>query len=135
MKKLLELEIDSLPPSVNSMYRTSFRTARYKRAEISRWQDDVSLKMRQEWNNPYPYDGKVQVHIVFTVENNRRWDIDNRLKALLDCFMEAEVIYDDSQIWGLFAERVKVERSSTQIVLEEYSCIHREYGRNEASEV
>ena len=121
MTRLLNIEIDGLPPSVNAMYRTSNSSVRYKRAEVSHWQDKVSKQMRQEWNDPYPYDGKVQVHIIFSVENNRRWDIDNRVKALLDCLMKGGVIEDDSQIWGLFVERVKGEQRSTQIVLEEYT--------------
>ena len=52
MNKLLTLELEGLPPSVNAMYRTGKGAQRYKKAEVSEWQDEVARVMRQAWNNP-----------------------------------------------------------------------------------
>ena len=59
--------------------------------------------------------------VQFTVNNRRRWDIDNRLKALLDCFEMGGVIKDDTQISGIIAKRVEGETSQTQIEMSEYT--------------
>ena len=120
MSILLSLEFEGLPPSVNAMYRTGRGSARYKKPEVSEWQDEVASIMRQAWNKTRPYTGDVDVHILFTVGNKRRWDVDNRLKALLDCLAHGGVIKDDSQISGILALRKAGEASSTKIEVREY---------------
>ncbi len=82
MSSLLRLELEGLPPSVNQMYRTGKSGTRYKRSEVSDWQEETALMLGKAWDKD-PYTGNVEVYIVFTMKNNRRWDIDNRLKALL----------------------------------------------------
>ncbi len=82
MSSLLRLELERLPPSVNQMYRTGRYGTRYKRSEVSDWQEETALMLGKAWDKD-PYTGNVEVYIVFTMKNNRRWDIDNRLKALL----------------------------------------------------
>ena len=118
---LLQLELGDLPPSVNQMYRTGRNGNRYKRAEVSEWQDSVSRIMREARNNQPPYMGEVEVHVIFRVANNRKWDVDNRLKALFDCLEKGRVIKDDSQIWGVVACRVKGENSGTIIKVKKYT--------------
>ena len=63
----------------------------------------------------------MEVRVLFTVKVKRRWDIDNRLKALLDCLELGGAIKDDSQIWGLAAHRVSGEEDVTQIEMMKYS--------------
>lgn len=121
MSILLSLEFEGLPPSVNAMYRTSRGSKRYKKPEVSEWQDEIAALMRRAWYNPRPYTGEVEVHILFTVGNKRRWDVDNRLKALLDCLAHGGVIKDDTQISGIFAQRQAGEASSTKIEVREYT--------------
>ena len=118
---LLSLDFAGLPPSVNQMYRTSKGSKRYKKPEVSEWQEEIAALIRQAWSKTSPYTGEVEVHILFTVSSNRRWDVDNRLKALLDCLAYGGVIHDDSQIWGIVAARVKGETSTTKITMEAYS--------------
>ena len=120
MSILLSLEFEGLPPSVNAMYRTSRGSKRYKKPEVSEWQNEVASLMRSVWANPRPYTGEIEVHILFMVSNKRRWDVDNRLKALLDCLAHGGVIKDDSQISGILALRKAGETSSTKIELREY---------------
>ena len=103
-----------MPPSVNRMYRNG-RGGRYKRPEVEEWQSDIARQLREKWGKLRPYTGEVEVRVQFTVNNRRRWDIDNRLKALLDCFEMGGVIKDDTQISGIIAKRVEGETSQTQI--------------------
>ena len=108
------MELETLPPSVNHMYRNG-RGVRYKRPEVEEWQSSVAARMRKEWGKVRPYTGEVEVRVLFTAGNKRKWDVDNRLKALLDCCEMGGVIKDDTQISGIIAKRVEGETSRTQI--------------------
>ena len=53
--------------------------------------------------------------------DNRRRDIDNVLKALLDSLVHAHVIKDDSQICRLIAEKMcNIEQGQVIVTLKEY---------------
>lgn len=114
-----------MPPSVNQMYRTGRYSSRYKKPEVAEWQEEIASVMRNAWGGKKPYTDVVEVHVLFTVSNNRRWDVDNRLKALQDCLVYGGVIHDDSQIWGIIAARVKGESNTTKIVMKEYSGLRK----------
>ena len=115
MRVLLSLEIEGLPPSVNQMYRTGRWSARYKKAETLRYQEGVTEHMRQHWRGKLACETPVELRITFTTSNRRRWDIDNRVKALQDCLSMAGVIKDDSQIETLHVERKSGSKDSTYI--------------------
>ena len=123
ISSMLYVEIDGLPPTVNQMYRSGRNGTRYKRPEVSDWQEETASKMREAWNKPEAYRGKVEVRVVFTVKKNRRWDIDNRLKALLDCLELAGVIRDDSQIWGINAHREQGKTDKVELWMKEYAIV------------
>ena len=120
MSKIFKLLLSGLPPSANQMYRTGRNGNRYKRREVSDWQEETAELVREAWGKPEAYTGEVEVHVVFTVREKRRWDVDNRLKALLDCLALGGVIEDDSQISGITAFRREGELSQTQIEVERY---------------
>ncbi len=124
MSSLLRLELEGLPPSVNQMYRTGKSGTRYKRSEVSNWQEETALKLRELWNKE-AYTGNVEVHIVLTVKGNRRWDIDNRLKSLIDCLELGGVIEDDAQIWGIVAYKERGEKDGVEIVMMEHTEIYK----------
>ena len=113
---LLELEFEGLPPSVNHMYRGA-RGWRYLTADTIEFQTRISALMRDECQLKEPFTGSVAVFITFYTSNKRRWDIDNRVKALLDCLERGGIIQDDSQIDLLHVERKHGKKSATEILL------------------
>ena len=116
MQKLLSISFEGLPPTVNMMYR-GVHGHRYKTKATLNFQTGVVLNLRLAWKNRPPYEGRVALYITFTAADRRRWDIDNRVKALQDCFAEAGVIKDDTQIDKLHVERLYGDFNSTQVIL------------------
>ena len=57
-----------------------------------------------------PYEGRVSVFITMTAKDRRRWDLDNRLKAVQDCLQIAGVLKDDSQIDELWITREPIPK-------------------------
>ena len=115
MNTLLELELKGLPPTVNHLYRTSRYGHRYKTAGGKYYQDYASLRLEQEWHGREKYSGDIELRINFTVKTRRRWDIDNRVKALQDCLILGGIIQDDSQVQILHVERHKGKAEQTYI--------------------
>ena len=120
MSTLFRLELAGLPPSVNQMYRTGRQGQRYKRPEVEEWQDEVAKQLREAWGDKRPFVGEVLLKIEFSVKTNRRWDVDNRLKALIDCLELGGVIHDDAQVAGINAKRVNRDEIRTIIEMSEY---------------
>lgn len=98
MSVLLRVTLDGLPPTVNHMYRTSRTGARYKTKVARAWACTATLLIAKAREGGEPYAGKAGVKIVFFTANRRRWDIDNRIKAVLDCIQAAGVIQNDNQV-------------------------------------
>ncbi|MBQ3395904.1 MAG: RusA family crossover junction endodeoxyribonuclease [Synergistaceae bacterium] len=113
---LLDLTLDGLPPTVNHLYH-SHGHVRFKSPEGKHYQNIVSNNIRSVWNNKPPYTSPVEFRISFFTNDNKRWDIDNRVKALQDCLSLAGVIRDDSQIHILHVERIHSDSKCTHISL------------------
>ena len=116
---LLDLEIEGLPPTVNSMYRSMRSGQRYKTKECREFQERTAEQMRRSFSCTEPYTGRAALLIRFTVADRRRWDIDNRVKALQDCLITSGVLKDDCQIDTLHVERTHGLAPATYIRLDE----------------
>ncbi|MBR0251160.1 MAG: RusA family crossover junction endodeoxyribonuclease [Synergistaceae bacterium] len=114
MKKLITLELEGLPPTINHLYRT-FRNRRYKTAKAQAYQETVSGKLRCKWESKPPYLEPIELRITFITKDKRRWDIDNRVKALQDCLSMAGIIKDDKQVNILHVERHAGKKTATYI--------------------
>ncbi len=95
--ELLKVKFEALPPTVNHMHINA-HGRRIKTQACREFQEQTTAVLQQLWRNKPPYTGRVALHVIFTTNNRRRWDIDNRVKALQDCLTMAGVIKDDCQI-------------------------------------
>lgn len=74
-------------------------------------------RMPPEWDKFASSDEiKFQVSVYLYPPNGCRYDIDNRLKVLLDGLVRAHVIKDDSQIYKLYVEKMHVVPDGQVIV-------------------
>ena len=55
-----------------------------------------------------PFSGPVKVDIILHPPKNFRFDVDNRIKPILDALTRAEVWFDDSQVHELTVKRAEV---------------------------
>ena len=90
------------PPSVNHYYRhvgprvlISRDGRKYRERVVARFKNDRVAK----------YTGPVELDIELYPPDNRRRDVDNSLKCLLDTFTHAGLYGDDSQIQRLTITR------------------------------
>ena len=114
--ELLKCELEGLPPTANLMYR-GLSGHRYKPKKILDYQKYACDILKAGWQGKEVYTGRAALIIKFETDNHRRWDIDNRVKALQDCLSKAGVIKDDTQIDYLQVERVYGEKTCTEIIL------------------
>lgn len=117
MRTLARVELLGLPPTVNHLYRTSRSGVRYKTAQGREWQNVTAAVMAAAKTNRKPYGGDVALEIVFRCTDRRRWDIDNRVKALQDCLAMAGIIEDDRQIQRLRVERMLWASTATIVTV------------------
>lgn len=95
------------PPSVNHYYRT-YRGRMLVSAKGRAYRDDVAHRIVMAGNPSLI--GKLRVTIHLSPPDNRRRDLDNCLKALLDAMQNAGVYHDDSQIDEMLVKRNKSKK-------------------------
>lgn len=117
MRTLARVELTGLPPTVNHLYRTSRNGIRYKTPQGREWQNNTAAIMAATRKNRKPYSGDVALEVLFRTADRRRWDLDNRVKALQDCLAMAGVIEDDRQIQRLLVERRTGPKTATVVTV------------------
>ena len=123
MSTLLHMELEGLPPTVNHLYLQR-GGRRYKSPDGRAYQEQVCADMRRQWGQA-PYSGHTELRITYLTRDKRRWDIDNRVKALQDCLVLAGVLKDDSQIRRLVVERTDSDVTATYLSLSKYVRVNR----------
>lgn len=93
------------PPSVNHYYRRVGNATLISR-EGRRYRDHVAREVLKA-GSPH-VSGRLAVRIIASPPDNRRRDLDNLQKALLDALAKAGAFDDDSQIDRLCVERGRV---------------------------
>ena len=116
MMRLMAAKLDGLPPTVNHLYRTARNSRRYKTHEGKEWQRQAAAVFADSYVLPEPYAGDVELNVYFLTADRRRWDIDNRVKALMDALMMGGVIRDDTQVKALHVERETVQEKTETVV-------------------
>lgn len=118
MSTLLTVALPGLPPTANHIYRTWGR-GRTKTPATRQWQERTAMVLSALWRRE-AVTADVVVDLVFITKDRRRWDIDNRFKALLDAIMMAKIIQDDSQIKRLTGERARGDETKTVVTISLY---------------
>lgn len=117
MKEIIKVNLLGLPPTVNHLYRTSRNGIRYKTPQGKEWQNTTAAIIAMAKTNRKPYSGDVALEVLFQTADRRRWDLDNRVKALQDCLAMAGVIEDDRQIQRLHVERQAGPKTATVVTV------------------
>ena len=110
--------LEGLPPSVNALYRSKLNGQRYKREGAREWQTAAAIVLRAAWRPRPRIEGPARVSIVLRTKDRRRWDVDNRAKAVLDAIQDAGILRDDAQVHRLETRRDMGERDMTELIVE-----------------
>lgn len=107
------------PPSVNNYY---VRTQRgmFISAKGKKFRDDVVRSVNEQLQGMDRIDDLVNISMIFFVPDNRRRDIDNCIKPLLDALTKADIWGDDCQVIQMFVYRgAKVDGGRTYMRIDE----------------
>ena len=121
--KLLEVTLKGLPPTVNQMYRTGRYSRRYKTQATRDYQRYAVKAMKAAHLVSYTFEGRTILNVKFFVADKRKWDMDNRLKALQDCLQMARIIKDDSQIDDIHVQREWLPSGNTRTCVSVFSIL------------
>lgn len=91
--------LDSLPPSVNSLFTNVTGKGRVRTDRYRVWANAAGWQVKAQ--RPDPVAGNVSLDIICKRKDNRRRDLSNFVKALEDLLVTHGVIEDDSLVSDL----------------------------------
>ena len=113
---MIHFVIDRVPPSLNSAYK-KFKN----RIVLSKDSKDFKQLLADNVSDNFrPLQGHIKLTVVFMFADNRKRDIDNYLKVLIDA-MKNIIFEDDDQIYKLdITKHIGCGQARTVIHISEY---------------
>ena len=104
------------PPTVNTYYRTVM-FGKVPRQLLSKKARNFKEGVAAQLAGCDSINGRLKVSIRLHAPTKRKYDIDNRVKAILDALQGAKLFEDDEQIDSIYVVRGEVRpRNGTAIV-------------------
>lgn len=106
---IYKFEIDCLPPSVNHLYRTTYRSGRplfYKEPKVKEFEEAAGYQLKKTRK---PLDCGLAMTVIYTFKSAKRMatrDLDNLLKLTCDALATRGVIANDNLIMEINCEKV-----------------------------
>lgn len=88
--------LDSLPPSVNSLFTNVTGKGRVRTDRYRVWANAMGWQLKAQ--RPEPVKGHIALEIVCVRKDNRKRDLSNFIKALEDLLVTHGVIEDDAKV-------------------------------------
>jgi len=89
----MNIIIDVLPPSVNNYWGYSLKGYVYRKVEAKQWLTYASSIIRNKKKSMYTTAVEIGITVNYSKLNR---DLDNMLKAILDCLQYAGIIKNDN---------------------------------------
>ncbi len=118
---MIELQLP-WPPTTNNLY-TSYRSKskgkirRLLSPEAKAYKGKVAWICRSQLGSYEPLKGRIHMAMKLHAPNERRCDLDNRLKIVQDALTDARVWIDDEQIDSLSVMRGPVSSNGGCVIL------------------
>lgn len=92
-----------LPPSVNRLKRsrTTGKPLGNRTDKVATWRREADVCVWQMQPRPRLIPGDFELEVVWESRRYRRFDIDNRIKVLLDWLQRSELVENDRNCWRL----------------------------------
>lgn len=111
----MKLHFDFKPLSVNEAWQgRRFKTPKYRQ-----FTQDIEYSLLSQKNEIMPVSGNLEVICNWYLINNKKTDVDNLLKPLLDSLVENEIIKDDRFIQKLIVTKHKSKTNHFDVEIKE----------------
>ena len=120
MKNEIKIELPLKAVSLNQAYPTNKMGRRYLCQEGKSFKESVYYWIIGKCGYQPKEKDRFEVFITFHFKDNRRRDIDDYFKLLLDVFTDAHYWLDDSQIISLWGRKFQGKENKIEIKIKKY---------------